>query len=171
MMIAVCGPNEPTEEERALAEAVGEAIASAGCALVCGGRSGVMAAACKGAKARGGTTIGILPGYDRADANEWVDFPIPTGLGHARNALVVASGDAVIAVGGGFGTLSEIGLALKMGKPVISLGSWELDAQRLNRFGGEGLYQQALNADEAVALALTHARPDLRPLQSPTGHG
>jgi uncharacterized protein (TIGR00725 family) len=170
-MITVCGPNEPTEEERTLAEAVGRAIASAGCALVCGGRGGVMAAACKGAKAAGGTTIGILPGYDRSDANEWVDFAIPTGLGHARNALVVSSGDAVIAVGGGFGTLSEIGLALKMGKPVISLLSWELDAQRLARFGGEGRYQQATTAEEAVALALTYTRPDLRPLQSPAGHG
>jgi uncharacterized protein (TIGR00725 family) len=170
-MIAVCGPNEATDEERALAEAVGRAIASAGCALVCGGRGGVMAAACKGAKSGGGTTIGILPGYDRSEANEWVDYPIPTGLGHARNALVVSSGDVVIAVGGGFGTLSEIGLALKMGKPVISLGSWELDAERVKRFGGEGRYQQATTADEAVALALIYARPDLRPLQSPTGHG
>ncbi|HVX30659.1 MAG TPA: TIGR00725 family protein [Nitrolancea sp.] len=170
-MIAVCGPNEPTEEERALAEDVGRAIAAAGCVLVCGGRGGVMAAACKGAKAAGGTTIGILPGYDRADANEWVDFPIPTGLGHARNALVVASGDAVIAVGGGFGTLSEIGLALKMGKPVISLGSWPLDQERISRFGAENQFFMMSTADEAVAHALTYARPDLRPRQSPTGHG
>lgn len=170
-MIAVCGPNEPTEEERELAEAVGQAIAAAGCALVCGGRGGVMAAACKGAKSGHGTTVGILPGYDRADANEWVDFAIPTGLGHARNALVVASGDAVIAVGGGFGTLSEIGLALKMGKPVINLSSWQLEAERIARFGGDGRYHHATTAAEAVAIALTYARPDLRPLQSPTGHG
>jgi uncharacterized protein (TIGR00725 family) len=171
MMIAVCGANEATEEERTLAEAVGRAIATAGCALVCGGRGGVMAAACMGAKAAGGTTIGILPGNDRSDANEWVDFAIPTGLGQARNALVVASGDAVIAIGGGFGTLSEIGLALKIGKLVISAGSWELDAERLARFGGAGRYRQVATADEAVALALTCARPDLRPLQSPAGHG
>lgn len=171
MMIAVCGANEATEDERALAEQVGRAIASAGCALVCGGRDGVMAGACKGAKAGAGTTIGILPGDDRTDANEWVDFVIPTGLGQARNALVVSSGDAVIAVGGGFGTLSEIGLALKMGKPVISLGSWDLDAQRVARFGGEGHYHHVTTAGEAVALALTYARPDLRPPQSPTGHG
>lgn len=171
MMIAVCGANEATDEEQALAEAVGRAIASAGCALVCGGRGGVMAAACKGAKAAGGATIGILPGNHRTDANEWVDFAIPTGLGQARNALVVASGDAVIAVGGGFGTLSEIGLALKIGKTVINLSSWELDAERLARFGGNGRYQQAATADEAVALALSYARPELRPFQSPTGHG
>src|SRR5690606_10122681 len=116
-MIAVCGPHEASDNEVHLAEAVGAAIAAAGHALVCGGRGGVMAAACRGARQAGGTTIGILPAYDRSDANPWVEHVICTGLGHARNALVVASGEAVIAVGGGFGTLSEIGLALKMGKP------------------------------------------------------
>ncbi|HVB65200.1 MAG TPA: TIGR00725 family protein [Nitrolancea sp.] len=170
-MIAVCGPNEPTEEEVGLAEDVGRMIGRAGCALVCGGRDGVMAAACRGAKQSGGTTIGILPGYDPAEANAWVDFPIPTGLGHARNAIVVASGDAIIAIGGGFGTLSEIALALKMGKPVVALGSWELDPQRVARFGGESSYHAVATAEEAVNTALSYLRDDLRPRENPTGHG
>jgi len=170
-MIAVCGPNEPTEEEVGLAEEVGRMIGRAGCALVCGGRDGVMAAACRGAKQSGGTTIGILPGYDPAEANAWVDFPIPTGLGHARNAIVVASGDAIIAIGGGFGTLSEIALALKMGKPVVALGSWELDPQRVARFSGESTYHAVATAEEAVNTALSYLRDDLRPRENPTGHG
>jgi uncharacterized protein (TIGR00725 family) len=171
MMIAVCGPNEPTEEELGLAEEVGRLIGRAGCTLVCGGRAGVMAAACRGAKQVGGTTIGILPGYDPTEANEWVDYPIPTGLGHARNAIVVASGDAVIAVGGGFGTLSEIALALKMGKPVVALGSWELDPRRVARFRGESTYHAVATADEAVCIALSYLRHNLRPRENPTGHG
>ena len=170
-MIAVCGPNEPTEDELGLAEEVGRLIGRAHCPLVCGGRDGVMAAACRGAKQVGGTTIGILPGYDPATANEWVDYAIPTGLGHARNAVVVASGDAVIAVGGGFGTLSEIALALKMGKPVIALGSWELDPTRVARFMHDSTYHAATSADEAVSMALSYVRHDLRPRENPTGHG
>lgn len=153
-MIAVCGPNDATPEELALAEAVGEAIARAGHALVCGGRDGVMAAACRGAKRAGGTTIGILPGYDRREANQWVDHVVCTGLRDARNAVVVASGEAVIVIGGGFGTLSEIALALKMGKEVIALGSWDLEAARLARYGGADRYHQAQDATEAVNLAL-----------------
>jgi hypothetical protein len=171
MMIAVCGPNEPSEDEATLAEEVGRLIARAGGTLVCGGRGGVMAAACRGAKLEGGATIGILPGYDANEANEWVDYPISTGLGHARNAIVVASGDAVIAVGGGFGTLSEIALALKMGKPVISLGSWDLDPQRVARFGADLRYLPAQSAGEAVALALGYIGRDLRPHENHSGHG
>lgn len=171
MMIAVCGPNEPSDYEIVLAEQVGRALAAEGCALVCGGRGGVMAAACRGAKSGGGVTIGILPGYVAGEANEWVDFRIPTGLGHARNAIVVASGDAVIAVGGGFGTLSEIGLALKMGKPVINLNSWDLDHDRLARFGGSGAYTTAGNAEQAVAMAISSIKRDLPPGSRATGHG
>ena len=170
-MIAVCGPNEPTDEEIDLAEEVGRLVARAGSALVCGGRDGVMAAACRGAKSAGGTTIGILPGYDPNAANQWVDFPIPTGIGHARNAIVVASGDAVIAVGGGFGTLSEVALALKMGKPVIALNSWELDSDRVARFGAAANYHTASSAEDAVGIALSYMRHDLRPRETPTGHG
>ena len=95
--------------------------------VVCGGLGGVMEAACRGAKQAGGTTVGILPGSDRAAANEFVDVAIPTGMGEARNALVVRAADALIAVGGGYGTLSEIALALKAGKRVVGIGSWAID--------------------------------------------
>ncbi len=171
MMISVCGPNEPSQEEVELAEQVGRAIAQANCTLVCGGRGGVMEAACRGAKQAGGVTIGILPSYDASEANEWVDHPIPTGLGHARNAIVVACGDAVIAVGGGFGTLSEVGLALKMRKRVINLGSWELDPSRVVRFAGDASYVPAATAEQAVAMALSTNRSDLRPGSTQSGHG
>lgn len=156
-MITVCGPHEANDEEIRLAEAVGEALSLAGETLVCGGRGGVMEATCRGAKRGGGTTIGILPGNDVAEANQWVDYAIPTGLGEARNALVVASGAAVIAVGGGFGTLSEIALALKRGKTVVALKSWTLEIDRLARFGGSGRYLMAADAGEAVTLALEAA--------------
>jgi uncharacterized protein (TIGR00725 family) len=153
-MISVCGPNEATSHELELARAVGRAIAEAGHAVVCGGRGGVMEAVCAGAKDAGGTTIGILPGYDRAVANRYVDHAICTGLGHARNAVVVASGEAVIAIGGGFGTLSEIGLALKMGKRVVHLESWDLNEERVERFAEDGSeYLRATDAAHAVALA------------------
>src|SRR6266542_2071757 len=105
----------------ARAEEVGRLLAEHGCTVVCGGRGEVMAAAARGAKAGGGTTIGILPGTSRADANEWIEHVIATGLGHARNAVVAASGDAVIAVGGSFGTLTEIGFARILGRPVVIL--------------------------------------------------
>jgi uncharacterized protein (TIGR00725 family) len=95
--------------------------------LVCGGLGGVMEAACRGAKEAGATTIGILPGTDRADANPFVDVAVPTGLGEARNALVVRAADALIAVGGGYGTLSEIAFALKAGKRVTGLGTWDVE--------------------------------------------
>jgi hypothetical protein len=88
-----------------------------------------MEAACQGAKSEGGLTVGILPGLDRREANRYVDLPIVTGLGEARNAIVVRTADAVVAVSGGFGTLSEIGLARKMGRPVVGLGTWELQQQ------------------------------------------
>jgi uncharacterized protein (TIGR00725 family) len=94
---------------------------------VCGGLGGVMEAACRGASQAGGTTVGLLPGLDRRDANPYVDVAIPTGLGEARNALVVRTADALVAVGGGYGTLSEIGLALRTGKHVVGLATWEID--------------------------------------------
>lgn len=134
MYVAVVGSASCGPEVSALAEAVGREVARAGAILVCGGRGGVMEAACRGAKAEGGTTIGILPGLDRSEANPYVDVSIVTGLGEARNALVVRTADAVVAIRGGFGTLSEIGLALKMGRPVVGLGTWELarDGERVN---------------------------------------
>jgi uncharacterized protein (TIGR00725 family) len=128
--IAVVGAGDATDAEAAAAEEIGRGLASAGAVVVCGGLDGVMAAACRGAKAAGGTTVGILPGADRAAANAWVDVAIPTGLGEARNALVVRAADALVAVGGEYGTLSEIALALKAGKPVIGLDTWNLARER-----------------------------------------
>jgi uncharacterized protein (TIGR00725 family) len=124
--VAVAGAGSASAEERQAAEEVGRLLAEAGVVLVCGGLGGVMESASRGAKSAGGTTIGILPGHDRADANEHVDIAIATGLGEMRNGLVVRSADALIAVGGEFGTLSEIALALKAGKPVIGLATWQL---------------------------------------------
>jgi len=115
-------------EHVANAEEVGRLLAERGCTIVCGGKSEVMAAAARGAKSVGGTTIGILPGESRADANEWIDHVVVTGIGHARNLAVVASGDAVIAVGGRYGTLAEIGFALTLGRRVVILEpGWEVD--------------------------------------------
>ena len=108
-------------ENEARAEEVGRGLAERGCTVVTGGLGEVMAAACRGAKAAGGTTIGILPGERREDANEWVDHVVVTGIGHARNLAVVASGDAVIAVGGSWGTLAEIGFASRLGRRVVIL--------------------------------------------------
>jgi hypothetical protein len=123
----VVGAGAASPDEERVAEAVGRGLADAGAVLVCGGLGGVMEAACRGAKAAGGTTVGILPGSSRADANEHVDVALATGLGEARNALVVRAVDALIAVGGEYGTLSEIALALKARKPVVGLGTWDLD--------------------------------------------
>jgi uncharacterized protein (TIGR00725 family) len=119
------GSGEAAPDELAVAEEAGAAVGAAGCGLVCGGLGGVMEAACRGARSRGGLTLGLLPGLDREAANGWVVVAVPTGLGEARNALVVRSGDAVVAIGGGWGTLSEIALALKAGLPVVGMGTWE----------------------------------------------
>jgi uncharacterized protein (TIGR00725 family) len=106
---------------------VGRELGRRGAVLVCGGLGGVMEAACRGAKEAGATTVGILPGTDRAAANPFVDVAVPTGLGEGRNALVVRAADALVAVGGGYGTLSEIALALKAGKRVVGLGTWDVE--------------------------------------------
>jgi hypothetical protein len=115
-------------EHEARAEQVGRLLAERGCTVVCGGRDEVMAAAARGAKSAGGTTIGILPGETADEANEWIDHVVVTGIGHARNLAVAASGDAVIAVGGSYGTLAEIGFALRLGRRVVILEpGWEVD--------------------------------------------
>lgn len=137
-----------------VAEQVGRLIALRGAVLVCGGRGGVMEAACRGAKTEGGVTVGILPGPDRWEANNYVDIAIATGLGEARNAIIVRTVDAVIAIGGGFGTLSEIGLALKIGCPVVGLGTWELCQQGQMV---EGVLQ-ANTPEQAVEYACAGAR-------------
>jgi uncharacterized protein (TIGR00725 family) len=127
-MIAVVGPELADPRNDTVAFEVGKEIARRGHVLVCGGRGGAMRAACRGARDAGGATIGILPGEDRAEANEFVDFAIVTGLGSARNAIIARTADAMIAVGGRYGTLSEIALALVWGKPVAGLGTWTLTA-------------------------------------------
>ena len=124
--VAVVGPSAAQPDELRDAETVGRLLAEAGATLVCGGLGGVMEAACRGAAQAGGTTVGLLPGPDRAAANPHVSVALPTGLGELRNGLVVRAADAVIAVGGGYGTLSEVALALRAGIPVISLGGWEI---------------------------------------------
>jgi uncharacterized protein (TIGR00725 family) len=124
--IAVVGASAGTPAELALGEAVGRGLAEAGAVLVCGGMGGVMEAAAGGCLKAGGKTVGILPGDSRLDANPYLTIAVATGLGESRNVVVVRTSDAVIAVHGEFGTLSEIALALKMGKPVVGLGTWEL---------------------------------------------
>jgi len=125
--IAVVGPGQAAAEQLTAAEEVGAEVAAAGAVLVCGGLGGVMEAACRGARSRGGMTVGLLPGVDRGEANGWVQVALPTGLGEARNALIVRAADALVAVGGSWGTLSEIALAMRTGVPVIGLATWELE--------------------------------------------
>ena len=124
--VAVVGPGTATGETYERAREVGRLVAGRGGIVVCGGLGGVMEAAARGAREGGGTAIGILPDEDRARANGYLSLSVATGIGQARNLAVVCSGDVVIAVGGGYGTLSEVGLALKVGRPVVSFGSWEL---------------------------------------------
>ncbi|MBF8266874.1 MAG: hypothetical protein HW388_382 [Dehalococcoidia bacterium] len=124
LQISVIGSSEATPEAMRLAEEVGRELAKRGVTVVTGGLTGVMEAACKGAKEAGGTTIGILPSSDPGEANPYVDIPICTGIGYARNVIVVRSGRAVIAIAGAFGTLSEIAHALSDGIPVIGLNTW-----------------------------------------------
>jgi len=123
-MIGVIGAADGSASELKMAREVGREIARCGFVLVCGGLEGVMEAACRGACEEGGMTIGILPGTRRSDANAFVDIPIITGMGHARNLLIVQTAGAVVALPGGAGTLSEVALALKVGTPVIALGAW-----------------------------------------------
>jgi uncharacterized protein (TIGR00725 family) len=141
--VAVIGPGDAAPAELAVAEEVGARLVDLGATVVTGGLGGVMEAASRGAKSRRGLTIGLLPGLDRSEANGWVDVAIATGLGEIRNALIVRTSDALVAIGGGAGTLSEIGFALKLGRPVIGIGTFEV----------EGVVQVA-SAAEAAALAL-----------------
>ncbi len=148
--VAVIGASDPGDAERELARRVGALLAREGIAVVCGGLGGVMASACEGAKAAGGLTVGILPGREKLAANPYIDIAVPTGLSEARNALVALAGDAVIAVGGGLGTLSEIALALRAGKTVASLASWELAERHM-----EGApYLRVATPEEAVAAVI-----------------
>jgi uncharacterized protein (TIGR00725 family) len=159
LLVAVVGagglvPEHCDADVAAQAEAVGRALAEAGAAIVCGGREGVMEAACRGAKSAGGTTIGILPGVDRCAANPYIDLPIVTGMGQARNLIVVYSSQAVVAVDGSYGTLSEIAHALKAGIPVVGLGTWGLAS------GGREVdaIHRVSDPEEAARVAVELAR-------------
>jgi uncharacterized protein (TIGR00725 family) len=148
-VIAVVGAGEDVSGVvLQLAREVGNEIAARGAVLICGGRGGVMAAAAQGARERGGHTIGILPGYDAGGANHHIEFAVATGMGQARNAIIISSADAVIAMAGEGGTLSEIGLALKLRRPLIALRSWP-QLENLHR---------ADTAAAAVSLALELGR-------------
>jgi uncharacterized protein (TIGR00725 family) len=127
--VAVVGPNDADDALREIAYAVGQLLAQRGAVVVTGGLGGVMAAASQGARSAGGLVVGLLPGLEAADANEFVDVAIPTGLGELRNGLLVRSVDGVIAVGGSWGTLSEIALAMRAGTPVVCLHGWEINDQ------------------------------------------
>ncbi len=125
--VAVIGASQATDADVTDAEQVGRLLAAAGAIVVCGGRGGVMAAVSRGAASAGGTVIGMLPGDGRADANEWVTVAIPTGIGELRNGLIVRTADAMVAVGGSYGTLSEIALGLQAGLEVYGLHTWEIE--------------------------------------------
>jgi uncharacterized protein (TIGR00725 family) len=148
--VAVVGGGTAEEGTLAAALAVGRELGRRGAVLVCGGLGGVMEAACRGAREEGGLTVGVLPGLERGAANPHVRLALPTGLGEARNALVVRAADAVIAIGGEFGTLSEIALALKTGTPVVGIETWELA-----KAGSEvAPIERASGGEEAVERAL-----------------
>lgn len=151
MNIAVVGSGTADDELRALAEEVGHEVARQGAVLLTGGLGGVMEAASRGAHEEGGITIGILPGTDPREANPWVEIPIATGMGQARNVIVVVAAHAVVAVGGEYGTLSEIAHALKIGKPVVGLHTWELAKEFAER--DENVIA-AFSPAEAVNLAI-----------------
>ncbi|MDV2989905.1 MAG: TIGR00725 family protein [Dehalogenimonas sp.] len=149
--IAVIGASRAGADELTAAEAVGREIARNGAILVCGGLDGIMEAACKGASDSGGLTIGILPGEHRETANPYVKIPVVTGMGYARNAIVAKSGQAVIAIGGGYGTLSEIAYARQAGIPVIGLNTWQLSRHDIQ----DGSIVIASSAEAAVSLAIS----------------
>ncbi len=154
MYIAVVGGQLCTEEEARAAYEVGRLLAERKAVVVCGGLTGVMEAACRGAKEAGGTTIGILPGPFRSDANQYVDHAIATDMGQARNAIIVRTCDAVIAIGGEYGTLSEIAMALKMGKRVVALSTWDI----ANRGVTDDKIVRAESAEAAVETVEASAR-------------
>lgn len=156
MQIAVIGRGDCSGAEYARAEAVGRLIAESGAIICCGGLFGVMETACRGAQEAGGTTVGILPGT--GDGNPYLDVVIRTGMDHARNVILILSADAVIAVGGGYGTLSEIAIALKTERPIFGLFTWDIEGVR-----------GCATPEEAVSLAVRAGRPS-HPSRSPRGH-
>jgi uncharacterized protein (TIGR00725 family) len=161
--VAVIGDGDPRgpDAHRILewAEEVGQQLARGGATVITGGLGGVMLAASRGALGAGGETIGFLPGADASEANEYIRVPIATGLGVMRNLVVVTAADAVVAIGGRHGTLSEIGLALRMGRHVVTLSSWRIESDQ--RLGGPRIHR-AHNPREAAEVALTLAREGQR---------
>jgi hypothetical protein len=162
--VAVIGDGDPRgpEAHRILewAEEVGQLLARGGAVVISGGLGGVMRAASRGAHGAGGATIGILPGSDPAEANEYVSIPIATGLGVVRNLVVVTAADAVVAVGGRHGTLSEIGLALRMGRHVVALSSWRVESE--HRLGGPRVHPARDPRDAtSVVVRPAQAGPDV----------
>lgn len=149
--MAVIGASDPTETERDLARSVGVLLARADVVVVSGGLGGVMRASCEGAFTNGGTTIGLLPGVERSEGNPFLSISLPTGLGQLRNGLVTNAADAVIAIGGGWGTLSEVGLAMRAGKPVVGLHTWATQSPHPS----DRPTVVADSAVEAVRLALS----------------
>ena len=150
IFISVIGASKCSAKEARLAEEVGRELAKRNAVVICGGLTGVMEAACRGARSEGGLTVGILPGNSRSDANQYVTIPIITGIGYARNSIVARSGQAVIAIGGKYGTLSEIAYALQDKIPIIGLGTWKLATGKSK---GE-LIVIAKNASDAVDKAI-----------------
>ena len=162
VIIAVIGGSRAAEPVLAQAEAIGRELAKRGCILICGGHGGVMEAACRGASEAGGLTIGVMPEENRSQANPYVRIPIVTGIGLARNRTIVLSADAVIAIDGGYGTLSEIAYALQAGKPVVGLGTWSFSSN-----GAEDeAVQRAGDPVQAVEWAVAAGR-ELRSSPSP----
>ncbi|HYM49682.1 MAG TPA: TIGR00725 family protein [Candidatus Limnocylindrales bacterium] len=145
-LVAVCGESDPQTSLRGLAYEVGRGIAERGAALLCGGSTGVMEHAARGARSAGGLTVGVLPGDDPSQANDYIDVAIATGLGQARNAVLVLSADGVIAIGGGLGTLAEIALALRAGRPAVGIRTW--------RFHREAQSEPSLRVAESAAEGL-----------------
>ncbi len=143
-IIGVIGAGDASSQECNLAQEVGKEIAKNGGTLLCGGMGGIMEASCRGAKAHGGTTIGILPGTSKEDCNPYIDYPIVTAMGHGRNVIVASSCDAIIAIGGGFGTLSEIAFALRLKIPIIGIKTWDVSSD----------IKKAETPEEAVYMAI-----------------
>ena len=154
LYVGVAGASRPGPALADQAERLGRRLAEGGAVVVCGGGPGVMEAVCRGARSAGGTTVGLLPGLDRAEGNPYLTVSLPTGLGQGRNLLLVRSSDAMVAVGGGFGTLSEIALALRTGTPVVGLATWSLhlDSEVVDAF------PVATDPDAAAGMALRAAR-------------
>jgi uncharacterized protein (TIGR00725 family) len=147
-IVAVIGGSECSPQEAAIAEEVGRRLAAAGAIVLCGGLDGVMEAVARGARGAGGVTVGILPGSDPRDANVYIDVPLATGMGEMRNALIVRAAGAIIAIGGAYGTLSEVALALRIGTPIVGLR---------DRFEGLAELPRVPDAAAAAAWALAHA--------------